>query len=150
MENEITWVFSGWHDGPWCDEDYKTREEAIEAGRNVFCEIDENGHAKGSFYVAEKTDPGLAPLDFGVLIGEEIEECHSDLAGDNFDGFSFNFEHVKELNEGVRDVVEKWMNKYQYWPNYFLIDKFERIDAKGEGDGARIERIAMQAAKAGE
>jgi hypothetical protein len=127
-------MFNDSHDGIWDGDKYDSREKAITAGLEEFKSgVDEYDYEIDCFYVGEVMDPGLAPTDFGVLIGDELEECHSELGGEFFDGFSFKYEHVKELNDSVRGVVETWMKEYKYTPGYSLIRNTERIDLRGEG-----------------
>lgn len=134
MINTNKWMFNDSHEGIWDGDKYDSREEAIAAGLEAIKSvIDEFGHEIDGYYVGEVMDPGLAPTDFGILIGDELEECHSELGNEFFDGFEFKYKHVEELNDSVREVVEKWMKEHNYMLGYFLIRNTEQINLRGEG-----------------
>jgi hypothetical protein len=134
MINTNKWMFNFSADGSWSGEQYDSREEAINEGINEFQSgIDDAGDPIEYFYVGEVMEPGLLPVDFGSLIGEEIDKCHCELGGEFFEGFTFKYEHIEELNGLVRPIVESWMKEHGYAPNYFMIQNTKCIDLRSDG-----------------
>jgi hypothetical protein len=140
MGNAKKWMFNFNADGSWGGEEYDSREEAINEGINKFrLGVDDTGDPIDYFYIGEVEDPELAPVDFGSLIGEEIDERHCELGSEFFEGFTFKYKHIEELNDRIRPIVESWMREHDYTPNYFLIQNTERIemedDEQNDGEG---------------
>ncbi|BES63682.1 hypothetical protein SANA_01210 [Gottschalkiaceae bacterium SANA] len=123
------WMFNDSHDGSWCGDKFDSWEDAIEAGVQEFRSgVDEYGHTRECFYIGMIIDPCLAPVDFGCLIQDALEEEHWELGGEFFDGFTFKKEHINELGDEIQVAVEKWMKKHGYSPGYYLIRETERVE----------------------
>lgn len=140
MENKEEWiVFLDKYDIPAKQNTYKTREEAIAAGRKeiekvstkymdseVFGERIKSGVS--SFYVGKvcRPEPGLFADDIIEDLISDAESMYGDMA-DNFLDY-VSEKHKEELEAEVNKVIREWIDDHDFMTCGFLAEKIEKIE----------------------
>lgn len=123
MENKEEWiVFLDKHDIPAEQNTYKTREEAIAAGRK---EIEKNS---ANFYVGKvgRPKPGLFADNIIDDLISDAESMYGDMA-DNFLEY-VSQKHKEELEREVNKVIGEWIDYHDFMTCGFLVEKIEEIE----------------------
>ena len=123
MENKEEWiVFLDKHDIPAEQNAYRTREEAIAAGRKEIEKISAN------FYVGKvgRPKPGLFADN---IIDDLISDAES-MYGDMADNFleCVSKQEKEELEARVNKVIQEWIDNHNFMTCGFLIEKIEKIE----------------------
>lgn len=150
-KNESKWICAISVDTEvWSASDYfDTRDEAIKAGRKALMELAENmeenydmsdvlGCCWGEEYLPETFAIGqlISPslyIDGGSII-ENLQDQACSECGEFADGFLDDVSKVEEeeLSEKLNNVLNEWIKKYNYSPEFYNIYGVEKISAKGE------------------
>ncbi|RXZ78028.1 hypothetical protein EBB07_28640 [Paenibacillaceae bacterium] len=125
MSNHGKWTFSGneefFNEGKYFD----TKEQAIEEGKQYFEKDYYN-----SFYVAQVEEVGNgATVDVDSIL-EHITDSMFDELGEVAEDYLSHVktEHYEELELQLVEVIDAWINKYNYNPTFFIVANTERID----------------------
>lgn len=140
MENKEKWiVFLDKYDIPEKQNAYRTREEAISAGRKeiekisakymdseVFGERIESGVS--CFYVGKvgRPKPGLFADDIIEDLISDAESMYGDMA-DNFLEY-VSQKHKEELEREVNKVIGEWIDYHDFMTCGLLVEKIEKIE----------------------
>lgn len=140
MENKEEWiVFLDKYDIPAEQNAYRTREEAISAGRKeieqisakymdseVFGERIESGVS--SFYVGKvgRSEPGLSADDIIDDLISDAESMYGDTA-DNFLDY-VSEQDKEELEAEVNKVIREWIDNHNFMTCGLLVEKIEKIE----------------------
>lgn len=109
---------------------FDTKEEAIKEG-----EIDLTLNFKYDcpvFYVGQVLGVDL-PISFDIdNILESIASSVCDEIGEVAEDYlnDVTNEHYEELENSIRDVVLKWMDKNNYNPEFYRVTKIEKVEHK--------------------
>ncbi len=123
MENKEEWiVFLDKHDIPAEQNAYRTREEAIAAGRKEIEKISAN------FYVGKvgRPKPGLFADNIIDDLISDAESMYGDMA-DNFLEY-VSEKHKEELEVEVNKVIRKWIDDHDFMTCGLLVEKIEKIE----------------------
>nr|DAM12786.1 MAG TPA: hypothetical protein [Caudoviricetes sp.] len=123
MENKEEWiVFLDKHDIPAEQNAYRTREEAIAAGRKEIEKISAN------FYVGKvgRPKPGLFADNIIDDLISDAESMYGDMA-DNFLEY-VSQKHKEELEREVNKVIGEWIDYHDFMTCGFLVEKIEEIE----------------------
>lgn len=108
-----------------CFEEFATREEAIEFGKQ-----EAPGWGVNYFYIGTKE-----PLEHKISVDvdgvlEQIAENIYDKVGEVAEDYlrDVKQEHVEELQEKMDAVLHEWMEKHRYYPNFYGVNNVERIN----------------------
>lgn len=125
---EGNWVYST-NEEIFRSDEYPSKEEAIQAAKE---DLTWDGYTP-AFYVGQIK---FVPLPLGVDIDgmlENISVSVYDEVGEVAEDYlnDVTKEHRSELEEKVNEVVQEWMEKHKYKPNFFSVTNVEKIDAEG-------------------
>lgn len=115
------WTFSS-NEESFCNDEFDTRNEAIEAGRDYY--------DNDPFYVGRIEYPGLGVLVDVSGILELININMTDECGECAEDYLMHTEkeHDQELDHELCDVITRWINKHGYEPTFYKIVDVERIE----------------------
>lgn len=122
------WAYS------FCGEEYSylydTKEDAI---KDATIEAKESGYWK--FFIGKTTEPTIPSIDVVCLLENLALEAIQDLSDGVGDEYLDNVtkEHGEELEEQLNEVLHKWLEKYGYKPDWYVIknEDIEEIYLKG-------------------
>ena len=132
-------MFLDKYDIPAKQNAYRTREEAIAAGRKeiekisakymdseMFGERIESGVS--SFYVGKvgRSEPGLFADDIIDDLISDAESMYGDMA-DNFLDYASK-QDKEELEAEVNKVIREWIDNHNFMTCGFLVEKIEKIE----------------------
>lgn len=123
MENKEEWiVFLDKHDIPAEQNAYRTREEAIAAGRKEIEKISAN------FYVGKvgRPKPGLFADNIIDDLISDAEKMYGDTA-DNFLEY-VSKQDKEELEVEVNKVIREWIDNHNFMTCGLLVEKIEKIE----------------------
>lgn len=140
MENKEEWiVFLDKHDIPAEQNTYKTREEAISAGRKEIEKVSakyinsevfgKRTEARGLiFYVGKVSRP--KPCLFADNIIDDLISSAESMYGDMADNFLeyVSKKHKEELEREVNKVIGEWIDYHDFMTCGFLVEKIEKIE----------------------
>lgn len=150
-KNESKWICAISVDTEiWSASDYfDTRDEAIKAGRKALIELSENmeenydmsdvlgccweeEYLPQTFAIGQLSSPSLY-IDGGSIIENLQDQAHSE-CGDFADGFldDVSKEEEEELSEKLNYVLNEWINRYNYHPEFYNIYGIEKINVEEE------------------
>ncbi|HBF2562748.1 hypothetical protein [Clostridioides difficile] len=127
------WLYS-WDDECFSDDEYESREEAIEAAKEELLKFREFG--EGIYdkefgelvYVGKREDVSLPGIDV-----EDTLERVQELIDDEFEDYSEDWitrikdEDRKILDDRLNKVFENWINEFGYKPTWFKVVDVEKI-----------------------
>ena len=160
-ENESKWICAISVDTEvWSASDYfDTRDEAIQAGRKALTElaesIEENSdmsdvfgcfwlflavfgcyweeeYIPTTFAIGQLISPSLY-IDGGSIIENLQDQTYSE-CGEFAEGFldDVSKEEEEEVSERLNYVLNEWINKYNYRPEFYNIYRIEKINVGEE------------------
>lgn len=131
-----TWIYNIGKTDIWRnDEEFETKEEAIEAGRIETVKTNRDNLNYGSNFQHKSFEVGRSELcspngvDVDDILENIIQNAYDEVgevAQDYLDDVTD--EHRAELEEKLNDVFFEWMKKYNYEPTFFKVEAIETID----------------------
>lgn len=118
------WIYSKEEDLYWeYSEEFDTKEDAIEAAKQDD-EIEKN------VFVGRKVPAIIQGIDIDSLLEEISENATLGLDEGCGEDFLMNVskKHIDELEENLNKVFFDWMAKYNYSPDWVLIEDIELIE----------------------
>ncbi|HBE9318568.1 hypothetical protein M1076_19275 [Clostridioides difficile] len=128
------WLYS-WDDEYFSDDEYESKEEAIEAAKEELLKFREFGEyiydkEFGELvYVGKKEDVSLPGIDV-----EDTLERVQELIDDEFEDYSEDWitrikdEDRKILDDRLNKVFENWINEFGYKSTWFKVVDVEEIE----------------------
>ena len=125
MNNDIKWTYKLESDGQevWTHGIYKTKEEAIKEG------IKEAKYLKNKhIYIEEAVQDTIPVIDVDTVI-ENIQDDMYDAYGEFAEGYleDVKKEDVLSLEKDLNTVLQKWIKKNKYEPNFYHVSYVETI-----------------------
>ncbi|HBG2558362.1 hypothetical protein OKR31_18655 [Clostridioides difficile] len=128
------WLYS-WDDEYFSDDEYESKEEAIEAAKEELLKFREFGECIYDkefgelVYVGKKEDVSLPGIDV-----EDTLERVQELIDDEFEDYSEDWitrikdEDRKILDDRLNKVFENWINEFGYKSTWFKVVDVEEIE----------------------
>lgn len=115
------WTFSRDEEN-FCNDEFDTRNEAIEAGRDYY--------DSDPFYVGQIESPGLGVTVDVSAIFERINENMCDKCGEWANDYLMDTkqEHNNELEQELCEVIARWIERYGYQPTFYTVTNIEEIE----------------------
>lgn len=134
------WTFSS-DEEYWNNDDFPTREEAIEAGKEAYAYIYENAEGFGEgfddFYVGQMVDikfecQDAEWLDLAEQVMEEFEDALSDEIGEASEYWSDRItkEDEDDLNKRLAKAIMEWMEERHTQNTAYGLENVELITDK--------------------
>jgi hypothetical protein len=126
--DEKIWIHSTDEENWGCCDEFNTKEEAIKAGKEDY---------NCGFFVGTKHE---YTLDKNIIDVEKIlEQVSNDVYNDNgeyAEGYLHDTEkeHEEELQKELNEVFHRWIGKYNYKPNFYLVKNIEEIEWELESE----------------
>ncbi len=133
MNKTGRWSYNDHGNEYWNNDDYESREDAIEAAFQDEDFVKENSFKLGddfflSVAIGQLKQPTICD---GRLIAENvieiIQEHHCDVYGEYGCDYldDVTKEQIKELDEALIKVIDKWATKNSLQPRHYLIENVE-------------------------
>lgn len=136
MKNHDKWIFEKCGEENWntCEDEYNTKEEAIEAGRKYFKEwreedpddfIEETGGVQFQVGQIKKYVPYINVEQVLDEVGKRAYDDCGEWAEEYL--YDVKSEHQKELEEKLNQVFSEWIEKYGYEPRWFNVHNIRAV-----------------------
>ncbi len=125
MNNDEKWTYNLESDGQgtWIHDVFETKEEAIKEG------IKEAKYLKNKhIYIIEAVQDTIPAIDVDIII-ENIQDDMCEAYGEFAEGYLKNVkkEDVLSLEKDLNTVLQKWIKKNKYEPDFYHILDVETI-----------------------
>lgn len=122
MSNNGKWTFSSNEEIFNYGEEYDTKEQAIEGGKDYFDD--------DPFYVGQIESIGLGVSVDVDHIFEHINQEMCSEVGEVADDYLMHVkkDHRQELESELTDIIAKWMERHGYGPTFFSVVNIEAVE----------------------
>ncbi|MGG1659492.1 hypothetical protein [Brevibacillus sp. NRS-1366] len=150
MKSHGKWIYEKCDEENWdlCEDEYDTKEEAIEAARAFFKQWkeedpeefeDETGGTHFQVGQIQKYAPHINVESVIDDIGERAYDECGEWAGEYL--YDVKSEHQNELEEKLNEALGAWIEKYGYQPRWFNVCNTEDVSIDGGiSDGTNQNR----------
>lgn len=124
MKSENKWVYS------YDDENFSF-SDVFSSKEEILNEVKNDPNAKEYVYIGKQQEVSICGLDLNSILDNVAENTSY-----GFDDFADDYlcnvtkEHYEELEKNLNDVFFKWIEKYNYKPDWFEVVDIEKIKVK--------------------
>lgn len=123
------WMFNLDDNEIWQGDEFDTKEEAIKAGIEELEKPENEGYYSNNFQVGQITEVPVSGVDVESILDNVAENTTCE-CGEVGEGYLYDIadEHLNELEQKLNDVLFAWMEKYDYEPDFYIIENTETIE----------------------